>query len=144
VHAGFGKRPEETDRSSRTGTAPQADFHRPPTPLICAFIDAQRGLGRGVESICSQLTELGLPVAPRTFRAWKTAEVCARARSDAALLDILLHVRTGGVEGRPLPEVLYRRRKMTAWLARNGFPDVGKHTVDRLQDTGASPGSPIR
>ncbi len=21
---------------------------------------------------------------------------------------------------------------MTAWLARNGFPDVGKHTVDRL------------
>ncbi len=44
---------------------------------------------------------------------------------------MLLNVRTGN-EGRPLPEVLYGRRKMTAWLARNGFPDVSKHTVDRL------------
>jgi putative transposase len=72
-----------------------------------------------------------LQVAPRTYRAWKSSEACARARSDAALLDMLLHVRTGN-EGRPLPEVLYGRRKMTAWLARNGFPDVSKHTVDRL------------
>ncbi|MGP5411971.1 DDE-type integrase/transposase/recombinase, partial [Glutamicibacter ardleyensis] len=24
------------------------------------------------------------------------------------------------------------RRKMTAWLRRNGFPEVSKHTVDRL------------
>jgi len=40
--------------------------------------------------------------------------------------------RTGGPDGRPLPEVLYGRRKMTAWLARNGFPYVSKHTVDRL------------
>ncbi len=44
---------------------------------------------------------------------------------------MLLHVRTGN-DGRPLPEVLYGRRKMTAWLARNGFPNVSKHTVDRL------------
>jgi putative transposase len=28
--------------------------------------------------------------------------------------------------------VLYGRRKMTAWLQRNGFPAVSKHTVDRL------------
>ena len=28
--------------------------------------------------------------------------------------------------------MLYGRRKTTAWLARNGFPDVSKHTVDRL------------
>jgi len=72
-----------------------------------------------------------LPVAPRTYRAWKTSDACARDRSDAALLDMLLHVRTGD-EGRPLPEVLYGRRKMTAWLARHGFPNVSKHTVDRL------------
>ena len=44
---------------------------------------------------------------------------------------MLLHVRTGN-QGRPLPEVLYGRRKMTAWLACNGFPEVSKHTVDRL------------
>jgi hypothetical protein len=44
------------------------------------------------------------------------------------------HLNTGEVARRhpqetkrerpcPLPEVLYGRRKMTAWLARNGFPD---------------------
>ena len=27
---------------------------------------------------------------------------------------------------------MYGRRKMTAWLRRNGFPEVSKHTVDRL------------
>ena len=41
---------------------------------------------------------------------------------------MLLHVRTGN-GGRPLPEVRYGRRKMTAWLARSGFPEVSKHTV---------------
>ena len=54
-----------------------------------------------------------------------------RDRSDAALLDMLSHIRTGN-DGRALPEVLYGRRKMTAWLARNGFPDASTHTVDRL------------
>ncbi|MCS3494537.1 putative transposase [Arthrobacter sp. JUb119] len=34
--------------------------------------------------------------------------------------------------GRPKPEVLYGRRKMLVWLQRNGFPDISKHTVDRL------------
>ena len=34
--------------------------------------------------------------------------------------------------GRSVPrsEALYGRRKMTAWLGRNGFPGVSKHTVD--------------
>ncbi len=31
----------------------------------------------------------------------------------------------------PLPEVLYGRRKVTAWLALNGFPTISKHTVDQ-------------
>lgn len=35
-------------------------------------------------------------------------------------------------KGRPRPEILYGRWKMTAWLRRNGFPEVSKHTVDRL------------
>ena len=82
----------------------------------------------GVESICAQLTELGLPVAPRTYRAWKTHEAGARDRSDAALLDMLLHVRTGN-QGRPLADVRYGRRKTTAWLARSGFLEVRPHTV---------------
>jgi putative transposase len=70
--------------------------------------------------------------APRTYRAWKRNTASARTISDAAIVDRLRQLRTGGPGGRPLPEVLYGRRKMTAWLARTGFPGVSKHTVDRL------------
>ena len=91
-----------------------------------------RADGHGVEPICEVLRQQGLAVAPRSYRAWKTLPACARYRSDAAVLDKLRHVRVGGPKGRPLPEVLYGRRKMTAWLARNGFPGISKHTVDRL------------
>lgn len=91
-----------------------------------------RAEGHGVESICEALREQGLTVAPRSYRAWKTRPACERDRSDADVLDTLRQVRTGGPDGRPLPEILYGRRKMTAWLARNGFPEVSKHTVDRL------------
>ena len=100
--------------------------------MICGFIDAMRADGHGVESICEALREQGLTVAPRSYRAWKRSPAPERAHSDAAVLDKLRHVRTGGPWGRPLPEVLYGRRKMTAWLARNGFPEMSKHTVDRL------------
>lgn len=48
------------------------------------------------------------------------------------MVDKLRQLRTGGPSGRPLPELLYGRRKMTVWLARNGFPGISKHTVDRL------------
>lgn len=89
-----------------------------------------RAGGHGVEPICEVLCEQGLAVAPRSYRAWKTLPACERDKSDAAVLDKLRHVRTGGPQGGPLPEVLYGRRKMTTWLARNGFPDISKHTVD--------------
>ncbi len=56
----------------------------------------------------------------------------ARVRSDAAVIDVLRGLRTAGLDGGPAPEVLYGRRKMTEWLPRNGFPDIGKRTVDRL------------
>lgn len=91
-----------------------------------------RAQGHGVESICQVLREQGLAVAPRTYRSWKSRAAPARAVSDAVIIDALRRVRTGGPQGGPLPEVLYGRRKMTAWLARNGFPTVSKHTVDRL------------
>jgi len=100
--------------------------------LICGFIDTMRADGHGVESICRALREQGLQVAPRTYRSWKTNPAPQRAFSDAQIIDKLRHLRTGGVKGGPLPEVLYGRRKMTAWLARNGFAGVSKHTVDRL------------
>ncbi len=78
------------------------------------------------------LREQGLQVAPRSYRAWKTNPPSTRTVDDAQVVDKLRSLRTGGANGRPLPEVLYGRRKMTAWLRRNGFADVSKHTVDRL------------
>jgi putative transposase len=41
-------------------------------------------------------------------------------------------LRARDTKGRQRPEILYGRRKMTAWLARNGFPGMSKHTVDRV------------
>jgi transposase InsO family protein len=56
--------------------------------------------------------------------------------SDAEIIDRLRALRTGGPGGRPAPEILYGRRKMTAWLNRvlaaDGAAPVSKHTVDRL------------
>jgi transposase InsO family protein len=100
--------------------------------LIYRFIDEQRAVGHGVESICQVLCEQGLAVAPRTYRSWKTNPPSARVFSDAEIIDTLRGLRSGGPTGRPVPEVLYGRRKMTAWLDRSGFEGVSKHTVDRL------------
>jgi transposase InsO family protein len=100
--------------------------------LISRFIDEQRAAGRGVESICTVLREQGVQVAPRTYRSWRTTAPAARAFSDAQLIDKLRGLRTGSASGGPLPETLYGRRKMTAWLERCGFPGVSKHTVDRV------------
>jgi transposase InsO family protein len=100
--------------------------------LITRFIDEQRAAGRGVESICAVLREQGVQVAPRTYRAWQTNPPAARAVSDAVIIDKLRGLRTGSATGGPLPETLYGRRKMTAWLQRSGFGGVSKHTVDRL------------
>jgi hypothetical protein len=89
-----------------------------------------RADGHGVEPICGVLCEQRIAVAPRSYRSWTGLPACERDKSDAAVLDTLRDVRTGGPKGRPLPEVLYGRRKMTAWLGRNGFPGISKHTVD--------------
>ena len=64
--------------------------------------------------------------------AWRTTPAAARAFSDAAIIDTLRGLRTGSASGGALPETLYGRRKMTAWLDHSGFPGVSKHTVDRL------------
>lgn len=82
--------------------------------MIARFIDEQRAVGHGVESICQVLREQGLTVAPRTYRAWKTNPVPSRAFSDAAITDKLRGLSAGGPTGGPAPEVLYGRRKMTA------------------------------
>jgi transposase InsO family protein len=83
-----------------------------------------RAAGYRVESICAVLREQGVQVAPRTYRNWKTAGPSARTVSDAHLTDALL----GTVD---TPEGMYGRRKMTAYLRREGHR-VAACTVDRL------------
>lgn len=92
--------------------------------MIVGFIDEQRQLGRGVESICAVLTEHGVQVAPRTYRAWKRASPSDRDRADAEVIDALR--ATIGT-----PEGMYGRRKMTAHLRRRGLL-VSQRRVDRL------------
>lgn len=91
-----------------------------------------KGCGYGVELICGVLREQGVQVAPRSYRAWKTRQAAIRTRTDAIILDRLRALKIRDVKGRQPPEVLYGRRKMTAWLTRTGLPNVSKHSVDRL------------
>ena len=92
--------------------------------MIVAFIDEQRTKHRAVESICQVLREQGLEVAARTYRAWKRSEASTRDRADAIIIDALLATAT-------MPESMYGRRKITAFLRRQGH-DVSARRVDRL------------
>jgi putative transposase len=96
------------------------------------FIDQLRARGFAVESVCHVLREQGVQVAARTYRAWKQPgrPVAARIHSDAVVIDALREARRTP-DGRPTPESLYGRRKMTALLRRRGLA-VASCTVDRL------------
>jgi transposase InsO family protein len=93
-----------------------------------------RAEGFAVESICAVLSEHGCRIAARTYRALSGTgrrPVAARIMSDAVVIDALL--ATVGT-----PEGLYGRRKMTAFLRRQGLA-VASCTVDRLmRDLGLS------
>ena len=88
--------------------------------------------GHGVELTCGVLREQGVAVTSRSYRAWKTRAVAERTYSDAVLVNTFRELAIRDAKGRQRPEILYGRRKMTAWLRRVGFPHVSKHTVDRL------------
>jgi putative transposase len=99
------------------------------------FIDTLRAEGYAVESICRVLRERGCQIAARTYRARRaTLQLAARTVSDAtvinAIFDASFTTDPGG-RRRLTPEGLYGRRKMTAYLRRNGFPDIAACTVDR-------------
>jgi transposase InsO family protein len=97
-----------------------------------AFIEQLRAEGFAVESVCAVLREQGVQVAARTYRAWRQPgrQPCARTITDAVVCDALLAARRT-TDGRPTPESLYGRRKMTALLRRGGLK-VAACTVDRL------------
>ena len=105
----------------------------PPQPLIMGFIDAMRGQGHAVESVCRVLREQGCQVAARTYRAWRAGRPCVRTLTDAAVQDLVRAAawttdHTG--RRRLTPEGLYGRRKMTA-LVRRSLPDASPGSVDR-------------
>ncbi|MGA7203285.1 MAG: IS3 family transposase [Specibacter sp.] len=89
-------------------------------------------VGYAVESICTVLRGQGLQEDGRTYRPWKKRLPALRTIEDARMTDALRALKATDARGRPRPEIIYGRRKMTAWLRRNGFPDASKHTVDRL------------
>jgi putative transposase len=98
------------------------------------FIDTLRAEGYAVESICRVLREQGCQIAARTYRAWKRQQPAARTISDALVMNAIVNASFAtDAEGRRrlTPEGLYGRRKMSAYLRRNGFPEVAACTVDR-------------
>lgn len=89
----------------------------------CLNMDAQREQGHAVESICKVLTDLGAPIAARTYRAAKATRSPSPTAVRLAYLMNEIHSRAfvlDQVTGarRLRPESLYGRRKMTALLAR--------------------------
>ncbi|MTD17479.1 IS3 family transposase [Nakamurella sp. YIM 132087] len=94
-----------------------------------------RGEGRAVELVCAVLTEQGCRIAARTYRALKAGSrgLSARTVTDAAVLDAVRSVAfTLDRHGRRkrTPEGLYGRRRMTAYLRRQGHM-VTPGSVDR-------------
>ena len=97
------------------------------------FIDAQRGQGCAVESICRVLSEQGCQVAARSSRAWRARRPAARTVTDAMAVDTIRELAwTLDAYGRRrlAPEGLYGRRKMTA-LVRRTLPEASPGSVDR-------------
>jgi len=118
-------------------TAPRADFHRPPQPMMMGFIDTMRAEGHAVESICRVLRKQGCQIAARTYRAWKSPQRCLAARilTDAEVVDVVrdLAWQSCPKTGRPKlsPEGLYGRRKMTALVRRRRLPEASAGSVNR-------------
>ena len=59
------------------------------------FIDAMRGEGFAVETICTVLREQGVQVAARTYRAWSSParQVAARTICDAIVVETIRTLR---------------------------------------------------
>jgi hypothetical protein len=98
---------------------------RPAPPLICAFIGSMRERGFAVDLVCAVLREQGCQVAAGTYRVWKAGRtLAARTQADVVVINTLLATAEQ-------PESRYGRRKMTAFLRRQGL-QVAHCTVDRL------------
>ncbi|EFG75734.1 IS6110, transposase family protein, partial [Mycobacterium parascrofulaceum ATCC BAA-614] len=116
---------------------------RPANTLITQFIadhhghrDGPDGLRWGVESICTQLTELGMPIAPSTYYDHINREPSRRERRDDELKEQIsrLYAANYGV---------YGAHKVWLALNREGTP-VARCTVEQGLPTSLSPPTPTR
>jgi putative transposase len=98
--------------------------------LICAFITEYRQ-EFGVAPICRALTEVGVPIAPRTYRAHVGRPLSRRTLWDSAVTELLAGYYEPDEYGRRCPESLCGSLKMWAHLRREGVP-VARCTVERL------------
>ena len=121
----------ENGTATTTVTASRADFHRPATAVITRFIadhqghrDSPDGLRWGVEPICTQLTALGVPIAPSTYYDQLNREPSRRQARDEELKAQInrIHAANYGV---------YGARKVWLALNREGI-GVARCTVERL------------
>jgi transposase InsO family protein len=77
------------------------------------------------------LTEHGCAIAPRTFYAWLSRPLSARALWDTVITEVLAGYYEPDEHGRRPPESLYGATKMWAHLQRQGIA-VARCTVERL------------
>jgi len=88
---------------------------RPATPLICQFIAEHRDRF-GVVPICRALTQLGVPIAPRTSFVHAVRPPSKRALWDITITELLAGFYEPDERGRRPPESLYGSLKMWAHL----------------------------
>ncbi|EFG78638.1 IS6110, transposase, partial [Mycobacterium parascrofulaceum ATCC BAA-614] len=86
--------------------------------------DGPDGLRWGVESICAQLSKLGVPIAPSTFYDQVNREPSPRQSRDEVLKREIARVHTANYG-------VYGARKVWLTLNREGI-EVARRTVERL------------
>ena len=96
--------------------------------MVVAFIDAHRDRF-GVEPICRVLSQHGVPIASRSYRAFKTRPASARARRDERVMTEIrrVHEASGGRYGAR--KVYWQLRRED--VAVDGAP-IARCTVERL------------
>jgi putative transposase len=77
------------------------------------------------------LTAHGIPIAPRTYYAWRVRGPSRRALWDVTVTELLAGYYQPDAAGRRRPESLYGAVKMWAHLHRQGVP-VARCTIERL------------
>ena len=98
--------------------------------MICQFVTEHRDRF-GVVPICRALTQLGVPIAPRTYFAHAVRPPSKRQLWDLTITELLAGCYEPDRQGRRPPESLYGSLKMWAHLRRQGVP-VARCTVERL------------